>query len=52
MTELERSSHYIQIQNSIRQLRLQIKLLSGDGELAQRALEKLGELEELFGMNR
>lgn len=44
----ERLSNYIQILNSIGQLRLQIKLMADDESLVRQALNELNELENLF----
>ena len=44
----ERLSNYIQILNSIGQLRLQIKLMADDESLVRQALDELNELENLF----
>ena len=48
MNETEHKTNYIQIQNLIGQLRMQIKLLSDDEDLVKKAIEKLKELEGLF----
>jgi hypothetical protein len=44
----DRLSNYIQILNSIGQLRLQIKLMADDESLVRQALNELNELENLF----
>lgn len=44
----ERLSNYIQILNSIGQLRLQIKVMADDESLVRQALDELNELENLF----
>lgn len=44
----ERLSNYIQILNSIGQLRLQIKMMADDESLVRQALDELNELENLF----
>lgn len=44
----ERLSNYIQILNSIGQLRLQIKMMADDESLVRQALNELNELENLF----
>lgn len=44
----ERLSNYIQILNSIGQLRLQIKLMADDESLVRQALNELNELDNLF----
>jgi hypothetical protein len=44
----DRLSNYIQILNSIGQLRLQIKLMADDESLVRRALDELNDLENLF----
>ena len=44
----DRLSNYIQILNSIGQLRLQIKMMADDEFLVRQALDELNELENLF----
>ena len=44
----EQLSNYIQILNSIGQLRLQIKLMADDESLVRQALSELNELDNLF----
>ena len=44
----DRLSNYIQILNSIGQLRLQIKMMADDESLVRQALDELNELENLF----